>query len=89
MMAGNLDPFLPAIGGIDAHGIGAQKQCKALTDGEIVFYQKNAHGGLYRITQRPACPPGTGSRCQRVSPVRLTRVMARRLRFRHTPYAEM
>src|SRR5258706_10334397 len=38
---------------------------------------------------RSANPPTTGSRCQRVSPVRLMRVMARRLRSRQTPKAEM
>src|SRR5690349_5635159 len=77
------------VGGIDAHGIGAQDQRKTVADGAVVLDQKNAHGGAYGITLRPASGPADGSRCQRVSPVRMTRVMARRLRSRHTPKAEI
>ena len=77
------------MGGVDAHGIRAQEQRDAVPDDTVILYQKNAHDVPYGITRRPASPPASGSRCQRVSPVRLMRVMTRRLRSRQTPKAEM
>lgn len=59
------------------------------TSRTVVLNHENTHGHPYRIMARSAGALATRSRCQRVSPVRLTRVMARRLRSRHTPKAEM
>jgi hypothetical protein len=69
---------------VSTHGVRAQEQRDAAPDGTVILIKERACA--YGIRTRSACER---SRCQRVSPVRLMRVMTRRLRSRQTPKAEM